>query len=124
MPGNNAAAKDFIVAGKGWGRVVIGGSSSEVEAVLGKSEVSDNSQPDNVYATYFAKGVVVVYDGAGRVKAVRFIGNALLYANGKTKFQSFPGAPDKNLTWGASTAQVIAAYGNPARRDSAGESPN
>ncbi|MET0626115.1 MAG: OmpA family protein [Pyrinomonadaceae bacterium] len=123
LPGSAAAAaaKDFIVAGKGWGRVVIGASSSEVEAVLGKSEVFDNSSPDNFYATYFAKGVVVVYDAAGRVKVVRFIGNAPLYSSGKTKFQSFQGAPDKNLTWGASTAQVIAAYGEPARRESSGD---
>lgn len=117
LPGS-AAAKDVVVAGKGWGRIVLGASSAEVEAVLGKPEVFDNSRPDNVYATSFAKGVVVVYDGAGRVKAIRFIGNAALYSNGKTKFQSFQGAPDKNLTWGASTAQVIAAYGDPVKRES------
>lgn len=119
LPGS--AAKDVIVAGKGWGRIVIGASSAEVEAVLGRPDVSDNSHTDNAYATYYAKGTVVVYDGAGRVKAIRFIGNAPLYSNGRTKFQSFEGAPDKNLPWGASTAQVIAAYGNPGRRDSSGD---
>lgn len=113
-----SAAKDVIVAGRGWGQIVIGASSAEVEAVLGKPEVFDNSRPENVYATFYAKGVVVVYDGAGRAKATRFIGNASLYSNGKTKFQSFQGTPDKNLTWGASTAQVIAAYGNPIKRES------
>ena len=119
LPGSSsAAAKDAIVAGKGCGRIVIGASSSEVEAVLGKPEVFDNGRPDNVYATFYAKGVVVVYDGAGRAKATRFIGNASMYSNGKTKFQSFQGTPDKNLTWGASTAQVIAAYGDPLKRES------
>lgn len=126
-PGNTAAAapaapaaKDVIVAGKGWGRIVIGASRADVEAVLGKTEVFDNSNPDNFYATYFERGLVVVYDGAGHVKTIRFIGNAPLYSNGKSKFQSFRGAPDKNLTWGASTAQVVDAYGEPVRRDSAG----
>lgn len=123
MPGAAAAAaaKEVIVAGKGWGRVLLGASSSEVESALGKPEVFDNSRPDNVYATYFARGVVVVYDGAARAKAIRFIGDASLYANGKTRFQSFAGTPDKNLPWGASTAQVIAAYGDPVRRDSSGD---
>lgn len=107
-----------IAAGKGWDKVIIGASQSEVEAVLGKPDYSGNSGGDAV-ASYYKKGVVVVYEsGNMRVKTLRFIGDGSLYGATSVTFQSFQGKPDKNLMWGASVSQVSGAYGEPTNRES------
>lgn len=109
-----------IVAGKGWGRVEIGAVRSQVEFILGNPKYFgvDSTKPDESYATYFQKGVVVVYKTKElTVKLIRFIGNAAQYAGGKSKFSSFQGKPDKGITWKSTPAEVMAAYGTPTKRE-------
>jgi hypothetical protein len=109
-----------IIAGQGWGRVEIGAFRSQVEFILGYPDYFgvDSRNPEDSYATYFQKGVVVIYKSKElTVKLIRFIGNASLYSDGKSKFSSFQGKPDKGLKWNSTSAQVIAAYGAPTKRE-------
>jgi OmpA family/Ankyrin repeats (3 copies) len=124
---NAAAGTPVIAAGRGWGRVEIGAARSQVEFILGQPDFFgvDTSKPEESYATYFQKGVVVIYkSGELTVKMVRFIGNAAQYAGGKSKFGSFQGRPDKGLTWKSTPADVIAAYGAPSDRESHEDYPD
>lgn len=112
--------ESVIAAGKGWGKVVIGASRSEVEAALGApEEFGAGGTAETKTGRYYKQGVVVVYDSASlRVTEIRFIGDAKLYGATSVTFQSFQGKPDKNLAWDASVAQVVNVYGAPANRES------
>lgn len=124
---NVGSGTPAIVAGQGWGRVEIGATRSQVEFILGQPEFFgiDSSKPEESYATYFQKGVVVVYKTKGlAVTMLRFIGNAALYSGGKSKFSSFQGKPDKGLAWNSTGSQVVAAYGTPVKREAYEDYPN
>lgn len=112
------AASPVIIAGKGWGKVSIGATREDIDSVLGKPEYTGKDSINNEsYATYFSKGFVVVFDGKMKARTLRFIGDRDLYANGDSKFESFTGMPDKGIDWGASSADVIKAYGEPIKRE-------
>lgn len=113
-----ASDNSAIVAGRGWGKVSLGATREEIDSVLGNPDYSGKDTVDNQsYATYFKKGCVVVFNGQMKASILRFIGDKALYANGDSKFESFPGKPDKGLAWRSSSAQVIAVYGIPSKRD-------
>lgn len=122
---SSASSGNAIVAGKGWGRVRLGATRDEIDSVLGKPDFSGKDNLANEsYATYFKKGFVVVFNSQMKASVLRFIGDKTLYANGDTKFESFPGKPDKGLAWRNSSAQVIAAYGPPVKREAYASEPN
>lgn len=113
-------SENAIVAGKGWGKVRLGATKDEIESVLGKPEISskDTFNPAESYATFYSKGLVVIYTTADmRAIRLRFIGDAMLYGAKPSEFKSFAGTPDKGLAWGATSAQVLASYGAPEKRE-------
>lgn len=113
-------SENAIVAGNGWGKVRLGATKVEIESVLGKPEISskDTFNPVESYATFYSKGLVVIYTTADmRAIRLRFIGNAALYGAKPSEFRSFSGIPDKGLSWGSTSAQVLAAYGTPQKRE-------
>lgn len=118
QPGN-----DSIVAGKGVGPLAVGAKHADIVRAFGVPDGSgkiDHAKPDT-YATYFAKGFVVEYENEV-VTVIRFVGDASLYADGKTKFAPFFGMPDKGLRWRSSIADVIKVYGKPVERKDLKES--
>lgn len=121
---NPVPSGSAIVAGRGWGNARIGSSRAEVEETLGKPEFFENSSfpPNESYASYYRKGVVVVYKTQSlRVINLRFIGDGQLYASGSVTFGSFQGVPDKGLAWRSSVGAVTGAYGAPLKREAYNE---
>lgn len=118
LPKGPAADASLIVAARGWGTVTLGASRSQIEAVLGAPEVTGAESDGGMYATHYARGIVVVYGarGVGAV-TIRIIGDRSLYGGSSSKFSSSSARPDKGLAWGASAQQVISAYGQPIERE-------
>ncbi len=116
-----AGGENAIVAGRGWRRVILGAPRREVEAVLGPPEkfYAGNLLLPDPSSHYFARGLIVVYDAANEtVKSVSFVGdpsrlNAGDYAG---VFRRTEAAPDQRLSWGATEARIVAAYGAPKNR--------
>ena len=115
---NGAASTNAVVAGRGWGKIVIGAARSDIEAALGEPErfYEGNMLLPDPSAQYFSKGVVVVYDAvSGKVKQIDFVGDPSFIEAGNFDgtFRQAAAKPDKNVAWGAGAAQIIAAYGEP-----------
>ncbi len=99
----------------GWGRVRIGASQSEVEAVLGSSVAQQdfpamNGEPAVVFHDYLDKGVQVSYTKPDMTV------NALFFYSGEgehSKYTQFAGEADRGITWTSSPEDVLAAYGAP-----------
>jgi outer membrane protein OmpA-like peptidoglycan-associated protein len=112
---------NLIVAGRGWEKIVIGATRSEIESALGKPEkfYEGNYLLPDSSAQYFSRGIIVVYDaGSERVKSVDFVGNPAFLdaASFEGVFRAASARPDKNISWGANSAQIIRAYGAPKHK--------
>ena len=113
-------ANHTIFAGKGFGSVVLGATREQIEASFGKPDefVDEDAGMFRIYeANYFLKGVKIEYDDKTKIAT-----SILLIGEGsKTEafkaFKLFAGATDKQIRWGASPAEVIAAYGKPVKEE-------
>lgn len=121
---SNSAPKSVsnaIVAGKGWDKIVIGASQAQIENALGKPEkfYAGNMFLPDPSAQYFSRGIIVVYDAqTNLVKSVDFVGNPVYLDAGSYEgtFRGAAAKPDKNIDWGATTARITAAYGEPRHK--------
>lgn len=107
-----------IVAGRGWDKVVLGATRSQIEAVIGTPEkfYPGNMLLPDPSSHHFQKGIIVGYDGkTNLVKELSFIGNPAYLSAGDYAgtFQKFSGGPGKNIVWGATAAQIVESYGAP-----------
>ena len=113
--------KNTIVAGRGWDKIVIGATRRDIEDVLGDPEkfYEGNRLLPDPSAQYFSRGIIVVYDADSEtVKSVDFIGNPAFLDAGSFDgtFRAVQAKPDKNIEWGATAAQIIAAYREPKHK--------
>lgn len=96
-----AAGSNVVIAGQGWGKIVLGASKSDIEKILGKSDLEAD------YLSFHQKSGIYVYFSYDKLaKEISFETSIGKYTN------NFKGQPDKKLKWGASSAEVIKVYGN------------
>ena len=102
-------SEQFLVAGKGWGKVSVGTDRKSVESVTGDGENRRNF--DDVYfIDYPKRGIQISYNNTdNRVHAIFFYNRQLRYEH----FAPFQGKTDKGIDWKSSPTDVIKAYGEP-----------
>lgn len=98
-----------VVAGKGWGVVVLGAKRKDVESVLGEGK--DRSKYDDVYfVDYPEKGIQVSYkNGKDTLANVYFYNQQRRYENFSTASVKI----DKGISWNSTPDELIKAYGKP-----------
>ena len=120
-----------IVLNKGWGKVVLGDSETEVKKVFGERGFSgfEPLTSSSVFI-YPEKGAAVWTNRNKKVVKILFFGDHALNPPGNpdfssvagfdraTKFTAFAGVPEK-VTWRSSIAQAVAAYGKPDKENEA-----
>lgn len=96
-----------IIAGRGWGKIVLGASKKDLESILGTSDLEAE------YLSFHEKKGIFVYFSheiiAGEISFETSIGK---YSN------ELKAKPDKNLEWGSSASEVIKAYGTSYKKRS------
>lgn len=108
----NDVSSDLIVAGVGWGPVVVNADRVTVEKRLGKGQGEEGSQYlDGVYFREYPDfGIEVSYTHKGN-KVV-----AIFFYNHQHRYEYMTTAPfktDKGVGWQASYRDVKKAYGKP-----------
>jgi hypothetical protein len=114
-----------IILNKGWGKIVLGGSETEVKQVFGeRGFFGFEPLTSSSVFIYPEKGASVWTNRNKKVVKILFFGEYALNPPGNpdfgslagfnraTEFKSFAGVPEK-ISWRASMAQTVAACGNP-----------
>ncbi len=103
------SSEPLIVAGKGWGKVVLSLDRKTVEGLIGEGQ--ERIQFETVYLIgYPSKGIQISY--GRRYDTLRNI----YFYNGQHDYKSFAtfqGRTDRGVDWKASPEDVIKAYGKP-----------
>lgn len=120
-----------IILNKGWGKIVLGGSETEVKQVFGERGFSGfESLTSSSVLVYPEKGAAVWTNRNKKVVKILFFGDHSLNPSGNpdfasiagfdrsTAFKPFAGVPEK-VSWRASVAQTVAAYGKPDKENEA-----
>lgn len=124
-------SKDTIILNKGWGKIVLGASETDVKRSLGQRPLSgyESVMSSNVLI-YPEKGAAIWTNRNNKVVKILFFGDHSLNPPGypdlgnvagfdrSTVFKTFAGVPEK-VSWRASAAQTIAAYGKPDKQSEA-----
>jgi hypothetical protein len=105
-------SEPVLIAGKGFGRVVLGAKRKDIEAALGSGEF-DGSKYDDVYFIEYPKeGIQISYTNkTDEAYAIFFYNKQKYYGN----FITAPIKTDKDITWSSTPEDVIKAYGKPPR---------
>ena len=122
---------DRIIVNKGWRKTALGGSETEVKQVFGERGFSgfEPITSSSVFI-YPDKGAAVWTNRNKKVVKILFFGDPALNPPGNpdfgsvagfdraTEFKAFAGVPEK-VSWRASMAQTVAAYGKPDKENEA-----
>jgi hypothetical protein len=122
---------DRIINNKGWRKIALGGPETEVKQIFGERGFS-GFEPITLRSVliYPDKGAAVWMDRNKKVVKILFFGDYALNPPGNpdfnsvagfdraTEFKSFAGVPEK-ISWRASIAQTVAAYGKPDKENEA-----
>ena len=120
-----------IILNKGWGKIVLGGSETEVKQVFGERGFSGfEPLTSSSVLIHPEKGSAVWTNRNKKVVKILFFGDHSLNPSGNpdfasiagfdrsTAFKSFAGVPE-NVSWRANVAQTVAAYGKPDKENEA-----
>lgn len=120
-----------IILNKGWGKIVFGGSETEVKQIFGERGFSGfEPLTSSSVLIYPEKGAAVWTNRNKKIVKILFFGDHSLNPSGNpdfasiagfdraTVFKSFAGVPEK-VSWRASVAQTVAAYGKPDKENEA-----
>ncbi len=109
--GNEENPEPSIIAGRGWGKIVIGASKNKVSAALGKGKIF--AKYDDVYfVDYPEKGIQISFESDKNTVYAIFFYNK---QRGSKRFASFKGKTSTGIDWNSSVKDVIKAYGKPLR---------
>ncbi len=133
-PSSNPAPNsdtDRIILNKGWRKIVLDSSETEVKQVFGERGFSGfESLTSSSVLVYPEKGAAVWTNRNKKVVKILFFGDHSLNPSGNpdfasiagfdrsTAFKPFAGVPEK-VSWRASVAQTVAAYGKPDKENEA-----
>lgn len=120
-----------IILNKGWGKIVLGALDTDVKQSFGERGFSgfEPLTSSSVFI-YPEKGAAVWTNRNKKVVKILFFGDPALNPSGNsdfasiagfdrsTAFKSFAGVPEK-VSWRASVAQTVAAYGKPDKENEA-----
>lgn len=120
-----------IILNKGWGKIVLGGSETEVKQIFGeRGFFGFEPLTSSSVLIYPEEGAAVWTNRNKKVVKILFFGDHSLNSPGNpdfanvagfdrsTAFKPFAGVPEK-VSWRASVAQTVAAYGKPDKENEA-----
>jgi outer membrane lipoprotein-sorting protein len=119
-PPRDAPRKDLTVKpGVGVGEVKFGMTREEVEKILGKPETIEEAPKGGaVTLNYYSHGLFVSVSKTSGVGMISCMAQKIILV----RINDFPGKTDKGIALGATSAEVIRAYGEPGDKRDAGGS--
>lgn len=106
------ASVPVIVAGKGWGQVVLGAKRKTVESVVGDGQIKSRYE-DVYFVNYRARGIEVSYNNTDSTVNTIYFYNKQKDGGGYEDFATFDGKVEFGVDWKSSPREVIKAYGMP-----------
>ncbi len=97
-----------IVAGKGWGKVNLGISKTEVENIMGITKPHEEN--DSFSVGYADKGLIVIFSKKNKSAETIYFFNK---DRGYESYERFQGKTSKGIDWSSTEEAVIRAYGKP-----------
>lgn len=106
---SHASSVPPIVAGKGWGTVLLGADRKTVESTFGAGK-NEKRYDDVYFIDYPTKGFQISYGNKDDIVTAVFFYNR---QRGQKHFETFQGRTDRGVGWAASPDDVLKVYGKP-----------